>query len=348
MNAPFLTVEPGLVTRALDELRASAGIEGELLPEAGPQADAAIVLDVHGRKLRYDCTVKRKVDRYGLISELISTPRSSAQHLLVSAQLSHDMATRCREMGQQFIDTAGNAYISDRDGIYVFVSGRRAPESLQRDAHSATTTPAALKMMFAVLAEPSLLNAPYREISHRSIVSTGAIGKVFETLEARRLIAELPSGKRMIRSPEMFLNEWASGYVSRLKPKLKKYRFNCEDLDKFRHWSPGFRLSAWGGEMGAAHLTKHLRAEHYTVYVDMDDPHALRDLVRQFHLRADPNGEIEVVQMFWNTNYFTEWFPTVPPHLIYADLLASHDSRNLAVAKRIVCQVVEHVHDKSR
>jgi hypothetical protein len=80
----------------------------------------------------------------------------------------------------------------------------------------------------------------------------------------------------------------------------------------------------------------------------MDDPHALKDIVKSFRLRADPRGRIEIVEMFWNPDHFADSFPTVPLHLIYADLMASHDSRNIAVARQLVPGIIEHVHDTTR
>jgi hypothetical protein len=347
----FLTNETSLVAKALDELSSSAGIQGEILPALLVHADAAVLLHIGEKELRYSCEIKKKLDRYSLLLDLIDRSGALQNTLLVSPPLSQDMAKRCRELGLQFIDTAGNAYINDGKGIYVHVTGRRGNEDTWAMKNDATMTPATLRMMFAFLADPSLLNAPYRDISIRAMVSTGAIGKAFDTLEARHLIATTADGKRMIRSPQLFLNEWASGYASRLKPKLKKFRFAIDNLDNFRNrWNPGFRLSAWGwgGEVGATHLTKHLQPEECTVYIDMEDPHALRDMVQQFRLRADPAGRLEVIQMFWNSDYFTDWFPTVPPHLIYADLIATQESRNIAVAQQIASEVIKHVHDTSR
>jgi hypothetical protein len=348
-DAHLLTGETSLVARALAELNGSTGIYGEILPVANANTDAIILLQIGGKKLRYGCEIKNKVDRYSLLLDLIHRPGAMQESLLVSSPLSQDMANRCRELGLQFMDTAGNAYINDGKGVYVYVTGRRGNDDMRALTNDATMTPAALRMMFAFLAAPSLLNAPYRDISIQAMVSTGAISKAFDTLEARRLIATTKEGKRMIVSPQLFLNEWASGYATRLKPKLKKIRFAIDDLDKFRSiWNPRFRLSAWGGEVGATYLTKHLHPEEGTVYIDMEDPHALRDMVQQFRLRADPAGRIEVVEMFWNSHYFADWFPTVPPHLIYADLVATQDSRNIAAAQQIASEVVEHVHNTSR
>src|SRR5437764_7068910 len=145
-------------------------------------------------------------------------------------------------------------------------------------------TPALLRMMFVFLAQPSLLNAPYRDISMSARVSTGVIGKALETLEARGLIGTAASGKRMIRTPKLFLNEWASGYAGRLKPKLRKYRFATDNLDEVLDWNPKFPISAWGGEPAAMIRTKHLEPEECTIYVDMDDPNALKDIVKAFRL----------------------------------------------------------------
>jgi hypothetical protein len=336
--------ETAFVASALDALHDSTSIQGEVLDTPNDDTDAAVLLTINGRNLRYDCEIKKKVDRYALPLNLLNRLGNAQRTLLVSSPLSPDMANRCRDIGLQFIDTAGNAYINDGAGIYIYVTGRRGDAETQLQANN-TVTPAALRMMFAALAEPVLLNVPYRDISMHARISIGAVSKAFDTLESRELIGSTAEGKRMIRMPEMFLNEWASGYAGRLKPKLRKYRFATDNFDEFLNWSPGFRLSAWGGEPAAMILTGHLKPEECTIYVDMDDPHVLKDIVRKFRLRADPRGRIEIVEMFWNPDHFTQSFPTVPYHLIYADLMATHDSRNIAVARQLVPRIIQHVHD---
>ena len=353
--------ETELVASALDALHDSTGIQGKILENTNADVDVTVLLMINGRRLRYDYEVKKKVDRYTVPLDLLNRLGNAQHTLLVSSPLSPDMANRCRDIGLQFIDTAGNAYINDGAGVYVHVTGRRGNADAQPQVNT-TLTPAALRIMFASLAEPELLNAPYREISLRAQISTGAIGKTFDTLESRGLIGTASGGKRMIRTPELFLNEWASGYAGRLKPKLRKYRFATDNLDKFLdRWNPELRLSALGGEVAAAILTSglnrndpdavttgHLKPEACTIYVDMNDPNALKHIVKDFRLRADPHGSIDIVEMFWNSDHFTGWFPVVPPHLVYADLMATHDSRNIEVARQIALKVIQHVHDTAR
>lgn len=340
--------EAQLISKALDGLRESTGITGRFLGEVG-RADAKVSLQVAGKSLQYVCEVKQNIDRFLTLDDLKARSIANQSTLLVCNPLTNAMAARCHELDIQFIDTAGNAYITDRAGVLIKVTGRKIEKESLIAAREMTITPAALRMMFAFLAEPSMLNAPYRDISKSVQVSTGAIGKVFETLEARGFIGTAPGGNRIINSPELMLSEWATGYMSRLRPKLRKFRFAMSNPSDLRSgWNPGLRISAWGGEVAAEILTKHLNPATYTIYMDMEHTSELHELVQRFRLRADPHGPIEVVQPFWNMDYFAESFPTVPLHLVYADLLGTHDPRNLAVAKQISREVIGHVHNSKR
>ncbi|RJG16083.1 type IV toxin-antitoxin system AbiEi family antitoxin [Massilia cavernae] len=335
-----------LINCAVHALRGFVALHSEVHPHKERKWDALVHLEIEGRRLKYDCKVKTKIDRHAVLRDMKARGDVTKASLLVTSTLSNELAATCRELGIQFIDTAGNAFINDGNGLYIFISGRRADDSSRFALEGSTITPAALRMMFAFLADPSMLNAAYRDISVAVRVSTGAIGKVFETLEARGFIAKAPNGKRIIAAPDLLLSEWATGYLGRLKPKLKTYRFRGPSPAEFSaRWNPGYRESAWGwgGEAAAAIQTGHLKPETCTVYIDMDAPGALHAMVKDFKLKADPSGPIEIVHAFWNMDFFTESFPTVPLPLIYADLLGTNDSRNLAVAKLIAAEVLQNV-----
>lgn len=353
MNAPErLAVSHSdgqLIAAALQGLHASTGITGRILRGAtGPTAHVSF--QIAGKTLQYVCEVKPKIDRYLALDDLKARSTPGQSILLVCHPLTTAMASRCHELDIQFIDTAGNAYITDRAGVLINVAGRKLGKESLIAAREMTITPAALRMMFAFLAKPSMLNAPYRNISKSVHVSTGAIGKVLETLEARGFIATAPDGNRIIPSPELMLSEWATGYMSRLRPKLKKIRFTAAHPGELRNaWAPEMRVSAWSGEVAAEALTQHLNPATFTIYMDMENASdALPALVKQFRLRADPHGPIEVVQPFWNMDDFFDSFPTVPLHVVYADLLGTHDSRNLIVAKEISRAVISHVQNPRR
>jgi len=231
--------EADLIGRAIAELEETLDLHGRILPKKAHQWDADVLLEVAGQELRYVCEVKHKIDRRSALLDLKTRGLAKPEGLLVTSYLSHELASACRELGLQFLDTAGNAYLDNGAGVYVYISGRRPHDLSRNTLEQATITPAALRMMFGFLADPSMLNAPYREIAPAVMVSTGAISKVFDTLETRGFIATLPGGKRVIAAPELLLGEWATGYLSRLKPKLKSYRFSGPPPAEFsRRWFP--------------------------------------------------------------------------------------------------------------
>jgi hypothetical protein len=92
--------------------------------------------------------------------------------------------------------------------------------------------------------------------------------------------------------------------------------------------------------VAAERLTGYLKPNAVTLYMR---PKNLRQnltkLVVDNKLRAAPNGEIEVLEAFWD---FEMDGPAdrVPPLLVYADLLATMDPRNFTVGQMILEQQI--------
>jgi hypothetical protein len=84
----------------------------------------------------------------------------------------------------------------------------------------------------------------------------------------------------------------------------------------------------WGGETGGARLTKYLSPQTVTIYAD----NALPRLQAKYGLVRDPRGECEILKKFW---IFGENDDVAPPLVVYADLLATADERNLETARMI-------------
>src|SRR5437660_204617 len=87
----------------------------------------------------------------------------------------------------------------------------------------------------------------------------------------------------------------------------------------------------WGGEMAADRLTHYLKPEMLTIYTR----HNPTKLIAEFRLRADVNGDIEMLDAFWDQNLITGTRDVVPPILAYADLMTTPNARNLEAAKLI-------------
>ncbi len=96
----------------------------------------------------------------------------------------------------------------------------------------------------------------------------------------------------------------------------------------------------WGGEIAAQRLTNYLKPATCTLYIEpkQDDPQpakALTRFVATNRLRADAQGDVEILDAFWNLPANTNYPDVVPPILAYTDLIATLDPRNIEVAKLI-------------
>jgi hypothetical protein len=72
----------------------------------------------------------------------------------------------------------------------------------------------------------------------------------------------------------------------------------------------------------------------------------MRDIVQELKLRRDPAGNIELVDMFWNTSELP-CFPTVPDALIYADLVGTGDQRTIEIADELRKEICADVDSKA-
>lgn len=305
--------------------------------------DAAIQIEADGKRYRFFAETKTVDRAVALAAAKHQLEPYGNRGVLVAPYLTAELANHCRELELNFIDTAGNAYLR-APGLYVFVRGERPPAlraTAMRTRGGGTAT--ALRVVFVLLCRPELLNAPYRGIVAAAGVALGAVGWVFVDLEGRGYVAGgRHKHNRRLLEPARLLDEWVINFPIKLRPKLNPRRFQAPDPG----WWQQARLEAgarWGGEVAAAKLTDYLKPATYTIYLD---PHtrreALATLVKQHRLRADPKGNVEVLDAFWNLQPEGTQPDLAPPLLVYADLMATLDPRNLEVARRIRGEYIDH------
>jgi hypothetical protein len=193
-------------------------------------------------------------------------------------------------------------------------------------------------VVFALLCDPQLLNATYREIATAARVALGTVGPVIKELEARRHITEAAERARRRRflDAQRLVQEWVAVYPTVLRPKLNIRRFRAPRTG----WTEGVNLKPynayWGGEVAANRLLHHLVPQTAIIYAK-ETP---KQLIAEHKLRADINGDVEILDVFWNGQVPTTR-DVAPPILAYADLIATTDGRNLEAAKMIYDQYIE-------
>jgi hypothetical protein len=130
--------------------------------------------------------------------------------------------------------------------------------------------------------------------------------------------------------PEHMIEEWGVHYSATLRPKLNPRRFRAE-FDHLQQTNLVQEDAYWGGEAAAEKLTHYLRPEQFTIYAR--EP--IAKLIAAGRMRADPNGNVEVLDAFWNFDTEGDYPDVVPPLLAHADLLAMQDGRDAEAAKMI-------------
>jgi len=84
-------------------------------------------------------------------------------------------------------------------------------------------------------------------------------------------------------------------------------------------------------------MTHYLKPEITTIYSHKP----LNDLVVNFRLRKDTQGNIELREQFWRFETDDQARGLVPPVLVYADLMATGDARNVETARMIYQNQIE-------
>ena len=334
---------------ALAVLARATGVEGRIVAFETRTADtqrpdAVVEFIVDGKKHRYAVEAKTRVDRLAALGHI----KNHLQHhdkrgLLFAPHITNAVAKQCRALDLAFLDAAGNAYLK-LPGLHISITGEK-PEGLVTTALGKTDggTATALRIVFALLCKPELLNAPYRETVEAARVAIGAIGRVLYDLGRRGYVVggENKRNRRFVEPARLF-EEWVTNYPIRLRPKLNLRRFRAENPDWWKYTNLHNLGAYWGGEVAADRLTQYLKPNYCTIYIKPEQTQqALPKLVAEHRMRADPNGNIEVRDAFWNLPDNPAHPDVTPPILVYADLVSTHDPRNVEAAKLIREQYID-------
>lgn len=324
--------EDGILERAVTAFEMATGLHAEVWPEPQQKGRTDALLDVfvEGQPVRFAAKIKA-VDRFQTLGTL-KAREGLAPHptLLISPYITEATAERCRDLHIPFIDEAGNAYL-EAPGLFVYVTGKRRPIHTRPAPAFRALTPAGLRIVFALLHNPEMVAAPYREIAKVARVALGTVGDVLADLEERGHLAPETPGPRRLLASDRLQDEWVTHYPIKLRPKLNARRFTAPTPDWWREQDVRQYHACWGGELAAEKLTGYLKAARVTLYVDGKPDR----LILANRLRPDANGEIEILEAFWAMDEPRQPDDIAPPLVVYADLMATTDPRNIETANLI-------------
>jgi len=298
---------------------------------AGRKGQKALTIEIRldSVKLKYRVEIKAAITKSDKMLLAMKNKETGLPVMLMTHYVNPEMAEELRQIGLEFIDSAGNMFIN-QPPVFVFIKGNKLKEPV-RCAIKRAFKKAGLKLIFALLTTPGLENATYREIAVAAGVSLGSIDYIMAELKEMGFLRRRGDNSLYLAQKDDLVKRWVMAYPEQLRPKLTLGTFRGPE----KWWLHG-RLPSqdtmWSGEVAAHKMTDYLHPETVTIYCR---PQKLNGLLLSNRLSRDPVGNIEILEKFWNNDDKSAYGELVHPLLVYADLIASGDPRNAEAAEKI-------------
>ena len=322
-----------IIEEALKEFEKTTGFEANLQREHlnnTKYPDGLVQIAHHNTKWHFVVEVKASVTRATAGMKRLDPLNREEKALMITEYVTPPIADLLKELNIFFIDTAGNAYINE-PGLYVFIKGNKPQLTLKTKTRKRLFKPSGLRVVFALLNNPEMINKPYRDMAKAADVALGTIDWLVKDLKETGFCIEIGKRNRKLMNLENLFKRWVEAYPEQLRPKLIKERFETTNPNWWKEIDLKAYGAYWGGEVAAANLTGYLKPAKATVYTN--EP--IGELVLKNRLRKAEQGNVEILTLFWNFKYELADLDIVPPILVYADLMATGDHRNIETAEMI-------------
>lgn len=328
-----------ILTQALRLLKGETGLTFELQQKEPTNEAFDCLLKAPHQTQLIPTEIKRNI-RAANVGAIIHQIKSlQPTGLLVADYINPNIAKTLKENKIQYLDACGNGYL-DLPPIYINVIGQKPALVMTKKTNGAFDL-SGLKIIYGFLCNNLLVNASYREIAQQTGIALGMVGKILNYLKDTEFLLDQGNGKeRRLVNRHKLLARWVEAYPEKLKPKL----FVGEFVSDKANWWKDINIQAvggyWSGEVAAAKYTNYLSPQTITVYLPEQAGNKL--LVNARLRKAEKlhsENVVKVYRPFWPEKYNSYYLSVdknmVHPILIYADLIASADSRNLETARML-------------
>lgn len=279
--------------------------------------DARLTLGLTTRKYAFRVECKR-IHRKESLIQYHNQAEHNDSNLLICNLLSPFLRRYCQELGINYIDEAGNAYIA-LDDVYIWIQGR-LPDAIP--SQTASLSPGIAKCLFALFAEEDLLRKTYSEIATKAGISLGMVNKAIQYLIEHKHIPQHKSQRRFL-SVESLQYLWLQAYVQVLRPKLE-----ILTVITTHDWtSIGLENDdLWSGEVAAFQQIGYLSPEQGLLFTRAP----FQQKLKLYQARPGKDGTLILAHPFWGEKLTLNG--RARALLMVAELLASGDDRNREVA----------------
>lgn len=324
-------MEEKIVITAFQNLEKITGIKGNWENIAPFYVDKGYDIKV---KIKFK---KRTITLYGILKKeirehqvfnILEQLNLNRNVILIAENIFPKIREKLRELEIGYLDINGNMFYTDNTN-YVFIETQQKKQTTVKK--NRVFTKIGLKVLFTILTEPELINAPYRVIATKADVALGTVNNFIKGLKELGYIIEIDKNYKKIQNINDLMEKWTNEYNHTLKPDLHigNYRFlNEQDYNNWKNLDFKTNNTCWGGEPAADLITNYLKPGEFIIYTE-ERPN---ELMRNYKLIPDEEGYIKVYKKFWKNNVQNNYAPEL---LVYADLINTGNDRNLETAKLI-------------
>ncbi|WP_185969199.1 type IV toxin-antitoxin system AbiEi family antitoxin [Aliiglaciecola sp. M165] len=263
------------------------------------------------------------------------------QTMLVTDYVNPNLAEQLKKQDIQFIDTAGNAFIN-QPPVYIDIQGKK-PAKPHQDVTltkqmGKAFQPKGMKVVYMLLTQPELINAPMRTIADTAEVALGTVKQVMDDLHYQGFIIQKGEKGKVVADTNALLDKWLDAYPENMQAKLNQTLFAADNPEQLKAIDAGDYGGLWGGELAAERYAHYLNAKDFLIYLAPDQKQAFLKAAR---LRKPAINEMQdhkvmvVEPPFENKKIQGEQAGLAHPLLVYASLITSTDPRNMDAAKRL-------------
>jgi hypothetical protein len=273
------------------------------------EVDAQLQLPMAQMTIKIEC--KKWINKTNL-SRLLTDINAHAvdvQTMLVTEYINPNIAEQLKELGFQFLDTAGKAF-----------------------------QPKGMKVVFMLLTHPELVNAPMRTIANTAEVALGTVKQVMDDLTYQGFIVQKSGTGKTVVNTKALLDKWLDAYPANMHSKLNQTLFATDNPEQLKAINTAEFDGYWGEELAAERYDHYLKAKDFLIYLEPERKQAFLNAarLRKPAVNEVPDYKVIVVEPPFEIKKIQGNLTGLAhPLLVYANLVISTDPRNVDAAKRL-------------
>lgn len=314
---------------ALENLQKNIGITGRWKNFGPAGLDGQVEIAYENQTITFNAEIKQELRNYQL-PQIFAQANHFKPLIVIAQRIFPKIKEELREKKIAYLEANGNIYFK-QDNLLLWIDGQK-PLEPERDKGNRAFTKTGLKVLFHFLLDQNLVQLGQRDIALITKVGLGNVNYILTGLRDLNFLTEVRKQEFRLNNQKELVEKWITAYEEKLKPALLVGTFRFLEEEDFLNWK-NLRINSantkWGGEPAGDLYTNYLRPQILTLYT----MEGRNDLIKNYRLIPDEKGNVKVYKKFW---YLEDGDNrTVPPLLIYADLINTNDRRCIETAQKI-------------